>query len=76
MVNEGKRCSITLLISFPGVLLLYCSDIVHKQPPWGIKCKDLDSDDGALLRSSAESLLCPVIGVSLDHHVLPPWSQA
>lgn len=26
-----------------GVLLYSCSDIAHKQPPWGIKHKDLDS---------------------------------
>lgn len=30
-----------------GVLLYSCSDIAHKQPPWGIKWKDLDSENGA-----------------------------
>lgn len=60
------------LVFSAGVFLYSCSDIAHKQPPWGIKCKDLDSENGALVCSSAESLLCSMIGVSLDHHVLAP----
>lgn len=55
-----------------GVLLYSCHDIAHKQPPWGIKCKDLHRENGAVLCSSAEPLLCSMIGVSLDHHVLAP----
>lgn len=54
-----------------GVLLYSCHDITHKQPPWGIKCKDLDSKNRPLV--CAESLLRSMIGVGSDHHVLAPW---
>lgn len=38
------------------------SDIAHKQAPWGIKCKDLYSENRDLVCSSAESLLRSKIG--------------
>ena len=60
-------------VSPQGVLLYGCCDTAHKQPLWGIKCKDLAVRRGDRVLSSAESLLCFKIGVSLDHHVLATW---
>lgn len=41
-------------VSPQGVRLYACSDMAHKQPRWGIKCKDLDGENGVLVYSSAE----------------------